>query len=156
MVSLVHARGRLPSASTRRRDEGVNERSRGVAAFMPPLLLVKLWIAKKLAVMLAVRAFGVKRLYRRGLRLTRFAYGTNVEATSRRYAEKFMRKTCWAAMKTEEFVVKRAVGFTERAFASAGFSKRGMPSSNPSGFGPPPAGPARARESSERGEKKDA
>ena len=39
------------------------------------MLLVKLWIAKKLAVLLAVRAFGVKRLYRKGLRLSKFATG---------------------------------------------------------------------------------
>lgn len=103
----------------------------------PPMLLLKLWIAKKLAVLLAVRAFGVKRLYRRGLKLTRYAYGAESHPTSRAYAEKVMRKTCWAAMKTEEYVVKRAIGFTERAFASAGFSRRGMPSSNPSGLSPP-------------------
>ena len=101
----------------------------------PPMLLFKLWVAKKLAVLLAVRAFGVKRLYRRGLKLTRYAFGESHPA-SRTYAEKFMRKTCWAAMKTEEYAVKRAIGFTERAFAAAGFSRRGMPSSNPSGLGP--------------------
>jgi hypothetical protein len=54
-----------------RRARCVSEPSRGDgrtnerATTMPvaaPALLVKLWIAKKLAVLLAVRAFGVKRL----------------------------------------------------------------------------------------------
>lgn len=104
-----------------------------------PALLVKLWIAKKLAVLLAVRAFGVKRLYRRGLKLAEYAYGTSygtsrvsglgseASTTSRRRLENVMRHTCHAAMITELWVVRRATGFMERAFESAGFSRRGMP-----------------------------
>jgi hypothetical protein len=91
------------------------------------MLLVKLWIAKKLAVLLAVRAFGVKRLYRRGLRLSRYAYG-DARATTRTNAEWMMRKTCQTAMKTEEWFANKARAFTERAFVSAGFTRRGMPS----------------------------
>jgi hypothetical protein len=34
-----------------------------------PAVLFKLWVAKKLAVMLALRMYGVKKLYRGGLRL---------------------------------------------------------------------------------------
>ena len=106
-----------------------------------PALLVKLWVAKKLAVLLAVRAFGVKRLYRRGLKLTEYAYGSSYAAsratpgaigteaapTSRRRIESVMRHTCHAAMITELWFVRRATTFTERAFESAGFSRRGMP-----------------------------
>ena len=91
------------------------------------MLLVKLWIAKKLAVLLAVRAFGVKRLYRRGLRLSRFAYG-DARTTTRTNAEWMMRKTCQTAMKTEQWFVHKATAFTERVFVNAGFTRRGMPS----------------------------
>lgn len=34
-----------------------------------PVVLVKLWVAKKLAVLLAMRVYGLKKLYRRGMRL---------------------------------------------------------------------------------------
>ncbi len=91
------------------------------------MLLVKLWIAKKLAVLLAVRAFGVKRLYRKGLRLSRFAYG-DARTNVRTNGEWMMRKTCQTAMKTEQWFVRKATAFTERAFESAGFTRRGMPS----------------------------
>ena len=91
------------------------------------MLLVKLWIAKKLAVLLAVRAFGVKRLYRKGLRLSKFAYG-DARTTVRTNGEWMMRKTCQTAMKTEQWFVRKATAFTERAFESAGFTRRGMPS----------------------------
>ena len=91
------------------------------------MLLVKLWIAKKLAVLLAVRAFGVKRLYRKGLRLSRFAYG-DARTNMRTNGEWMMRKTCQTAMKTEQWFVRKATTFTERAFESAGFTRRGMPS----------------------------
>ena len=100
-------------ASSERRDRG--------------MLLVKLWIAKKLAVLLAVRAFGVKRLYRKGLRLSKFAHG-DARTTVRTNGEWMMRKTCQTAMKTEQWFVRKATAFTERAFESAGFTRRGMPS----------------------------
>jgi len=39
-----------------------------------PAVFFKLWVAKKLAVMLALRVYGLKKLYRGGLRLNnRFA-----------------------------------------------------------------------------------
>ena len=38
-----------------------------------------------------------------------------------------MRKTCQTAMKTEQWFVRKATAFTERAFESAGFTRRGMP-----------------------------
>ena len=94
------------------------------------MLLVKLWIAKKLAVLLAVRAFGVKRLYRRGLKLSRYAFG-DVEASEnadRRTTERVLWHTCHAAMITEQWLVRRATAFTEKVFTNAGFSARGMPS----------------------------
>jgi len=34
-----------------------------------PIVLVQLWLAKKIAVLLAVRVYGLKKLYRGGLRL---------------------------------------------------------------------------------------
>ena len=35
-----------------------------------PIVLFKLWVAKKLAVLVALRVYGLKKLYRGGLRLT--------------------------------------------------------------------------------------
>ena len=34
-----------------------------------PIVLVQLWLAKKIAVLLAVRVYGLKKLYRGGMRL---------------------------------------------------------------------------------------
>jgi hypothetical protein len=99
-----------------------------------PALLVKLWIAKKLAVLLAVRAFGVKRLYRRGLKLSDYALGapdarrgatTRARASAR--ARWALRATCSAAMKTEKFFAEKAFRYMNRVWAQAGFSSRGMP-----------------------------
>ena len=78
----------------------------------------------------AVRAFGVKRLYRRGLKLSRYAFG-DVEASEnayRRTTERVLWHTCHAAMITEQWLVRRATAFTEKVFTNAGFSARGMPS----------------------------
>ena len=77
-----------------------------------PVVLVKLWVAKKLAVLLAMRVYGLKKLYRRGMRLNnRFVtdpyahgkvksvipvaagamrLGEKVEGLARRYMNKIM------------------------------------------------------------------
>ena len=119
---MIDSSVRFYSPSTNARARGESERS--------VMLLVKLWIAKKLAVLLAVRAFGVKRLYRRGLKLSRYAFG-DVEASEnayRRTTERVLWHTCHAAMITEQWLVRRATAFTEKVFTNAGFSARGMPS----------------------------
>ena len=97
-----------------------------------PALLVKLWIAKKLAVLLAVRAFGVKRLYRRGLKLSDYALGApdalgGARARASARARWALRATCSAAMKTEKFFADKAFRYMDRVWAQAGFSSRGMP-----------------------------
>ena len=97
-----------------------------------PALLVKLWIAKKLAVLLAVRAFGVKRLYRRGLKLSDYALGApdalgGARARASARARWALRATCSAAMKTETFFAEKAFRYMNRVWAQAGFSSRGMP-----------------------------
>ena len=106
-----------------------------------PALLVKLWIAKKLAVLLAVRAFGVKRLYRRGLKLSDYALGAadargGARARASARARWALRATCSAAMKTEKFFADKAFRYMDRVWAQAGFSSRGMP-----GIGATPTAP---------------
>jgi len=91
-----------------------------------PALLFKLWIAKKLAVLLAIRAFGVKRLYRRGVKTTEYAFGKQSWSSTRLVAG--LRATCSAAMTTEAFVARRASAFVEGVMTQAGFSTKGMPS----------------------------
>ena len=128
-----------------------------------PALLVKLWIAKKLAVLLAVRAFGVKRLYRRGLKLSDYALGApdalgGARARASARARWALRATCSAAMKTEKFFAEKAFRYMDRVWAQAGFSSRGMPgvgattpkapstSAPPRGEAPTSASAAAARE----------
>jgi hypothetical protein len=124
---------------------GANER----ATTMPvaaPALLVKLWIAKKLAVLLAVRAFGVKRLYRRGLKVSDYALGApNATTTTGRAAARArwaLRATCSAAMKTEKFFADKAFRYMDRVWAQAGFSSRGMPGMGTTSAPAVPAVPA--------------
>ena len=114
-----------------------------------PALLVKLWIAKKLAVLLAVRAFGVKRLYRRGLKVSDYALGapdarrgatTRARASAR--ARWALRATCSAAMKTETFFAEKAFRYMNRVWAQAGFSSRGMPGMGTTSAPAVPAVPA--------------
>ena len=112
-----------------------------------PALLVKLWIAKKLAVLLAVRAFGVKRLYRRGLKLSDYALGApnasgRVGERAAARARWALRATCSAAMKTEKFFADKAFRYMDRVWAQAGFSSRGMPGMGTTSAPAVPAVPA--------------
>ena len=76
-----------------------------VSPAAPGLLLVKLWIAKKLAVLAAIRAFGIKRVYRRSVKLID---GCVRNEKTRARLRNFARGTAHNTMKFEVALAKRA------------------------------------------------
>ena len=82
-----------------------------------PIVLFKLWLAKKLAVLVALRVYGLKKLYRGGLRLTN-KYVTDPSAHQR--VRSVMHSVAAGAMKLGETVEGPARRYMDKIMGYGG------------------------------------
>ena len=84
-----------------------------------PLILFKMWVAKKLAVLIALRVYGLKKLYRGGMRLNnRFV----THAATHRRVHGVLHSVAAGAMKLGETVEGPARRFMNKIVFGEGIS----------------------------------
>ena len=91
------------------------------------LLLFKLWVAKKVAVLAAIRAFGIKRVYRRSVKF--LDYFVTREKTHAKL-KSIVHKTAHTTMQFEDALAKKAREMMDnivRTGSSSGINSRTPP-----------------------------